>query len=52
MQVGTLDILYLRPPAPSSAGGTATAVFLRYDHGTFRDITADVAAGRPDGTPN
>jgi len=47
LRVGDALVGYIEPP---SSGATAAniegAVFLRYENGTFNDVTADVVAGR------
>ena len=45
-RVGDMTTAYLDPPANADAATLAGIVFLRYENGTFADVTADVASGR------
>jgi hypothetical protein len=44
VRVGSLEMLYLRAPAPWPKDGLGDVLFLRYEDGTFREVSADVAA--------
>jgi hypothetical protein len=46
LHVGDAVIAYLDPPHGSDVETTRGMLFLRYEDGVFRDVTADVAAGR------
>lgn len=46
LRVGDALVAYLDPPARIDSGETRDIVFLRYEDGAFRDVTAEVAEGR------
>ena len=46
LHVGSALVAYLDPPQPSGLDQLRDLRFLRLEHGAFRDVTADVAAGR------
>ena len=46
LHVGNAVVAYLDPPSRFDADVRGDAVFLRYEKGSFRDITAEVSEGR------
>lgn len=46
LTVDGMDIVYLTPPQRVDRDSAGGALFLAYDDGRFRDVTAEVASGR------